>query len=162
MSPFASVPSRTLFRALGGFGEHPNLPTENHGETITIHQRPSLVVELQAMNAILAIYPYKYEGLWVFDDEKADLEKEPFISGADTIIDHFVEDIPGAESGFRLIFSQFEFPGHDAVFTWVRPDGSGNWYRLDALDMEGWLCPALLKYFDEPPKQIYAKFEPKG
>ena len=114
------------------------------------------------MNAIVAIYPYKYEGLWVFDDENAGLDKEPFISGADTIIDHFVQDIPNAEAGFRLLFSQHEFPGHDAKFTWTHTDGSGNWYRSDALDMEGWLCPALLKYFDEPPSHLYAKFQPKS
>ena len=114
------------------------------------------------MNAIVAIYPYKHEGLWVFDDEAAELDKEPFISGADTIIDHFVQDIPNAETGFRLIFSQHDFPGHDTKFTWVRADGSGNWYRSEAVDMEGWLCPALLKYFDEPPACLYAKFEPKS
>ena len=114
------------------------------------------------MNAIRAIYPYKHEGLWVFDDADVGLVKEPFISGADTIIDHFVKDIPAADAGFRLIFSQFEFPGHDAEFIWDRPDASGNWYRLEALDMEGWLCPALLKYFDDPPEKLYAKFEAKS
>jgi hypothetical protein len=25
--------------------------------------------------------------------------------------------------------------------------------------MEGWLCPALLKYFDHAPKELYAKAE---
>jgi hypothetical protein len=25
--------------------------------------------------------------------------------------------------------------------------------------MEGWLCPALLKYFDAAPMRIFAKFE---
>ena len=26
---------------------------------------------------------------------------------------------------------------------------------------EGWLCPALFKYFDEAPDTIYVRFEPK-
>jgi hypothetical protein len=26
--------------------------------------------------------------------------------------------------------------------------------------MEGWLCPALFKYFDAAPKTLYAKAEP--
>jgi hypothetical protein len=26
--------------------------------------------------------------------------------------------------------------------------------------MEGWLCPALFKYFPEAPKKLYAKAEP--
>ena len=121
----------------------------------------SQVVWQNMTNAISAIYPYKSEGFWVFDDDRVGLVQEPFISGADVIIDRFVEGIPGAEDGFRLVFSRYEFPGHDAKFTWIREDGSGNWYRHDDSDMEGWLCPALLKYFDAPPKEIYAKFEPK-
>jgi hypothetical protein len=28
--------------------------------------------------------------------------------------------------------------------------------------MEGWLCPALFKYFDSAPKKIYAQFRPKA
>jgi len=27
--------------------------------------------------------------------------------------------------------------------------------------MEGWLCPAMFKYFAEPPKEIHVKAEPK-
>ena len=113
------------------------------------------------MNSIFVIYPYKDSGLWVFDDEKAGLLREPFISGADRIIDEFVKGIPAAENGFRLLFSTIAFPGHDAELSWLRPEAGGNWYLCEALDMEGWLCPALLKYFDEPPKKIYAKFEGK-
>ena len=33
------------------------------------------------MNAILAIHPYKYEGLWVFDDAKVGLAQEPTTRG---------------------------------------------------------------------------------
>ena len=38
-------------------------------------------------NALNVIHPYKWEGLWVFDDQRVGLEKEPFVEGADTIID---------------------------------------------------------------------------
>jgi len=34
------------------------------------------------MNAIRAIHPFRYEGLWVFDDETVGLRQEPFVSGA--------------------------------------------------------------------------------
>ena len=115
------------------------------------------------MNAIIVINPYKDSGLWVFDDERAGLDKEPFVSGADTIIDRAVEakKIPDAEKGFRLIFSAGEFPGYDFRLTWVRAGDGGNWYRSDDLKMEGWLCPALFKYFAAAPKEIFAKFERK-
>ncbi|WP_017717610.1 DUF6717 family protein [Kamptonema formosum] len=33
----------------------------------------------------------------------------------------------------------------------------GNWYRWEGKNMEGWLCPALFKYFSEAPKKIYCK-----
>ena len=36
-----------------------------------------------------------------------------------------------------------------------------NWYYSDQFEMEGWLCPALFKYFSDPPREIYVKVEPK-
>ena len=39
------------------------------------------------MNSILVIHPYKYEGIWVFDDPAAGLVKEAFVAGADVILD---------------------------------------------------------------------------
>ena len=43
--------------------------------------------------------------MWVFDDPRVGLVQEPFVAGADTIIDRAVADIPDAERGFTLIFS---------------------------------------------------------
>ena len=65
----------------------------------------------QLMNAIIAIHPYKYEGLWVFDDAKVGLVQEPFVSGADEIIDRMVQGITDAANGFTLLFSATPFPG---------------------------------------------------
>ena len=115
-------------------------------------------------NAINVIYPYRYEGMWVFDDDDVGLVKEPFVEGADTMIDHVLamKGLHNPEAGFRLIFSAGEFPRYDVRFDWVREGEGGNWYRSEEFDMEGWLCPALLKYFDEAPRQIYARFEEKG
>jgi hypothetical protein len=64
------------------------------------------------MNAISVIAPYKYEGMWVFDDDRVGLVKEPFVSGIDTMIDRMVADIPHAANGFLLLFSATPFPGH--------------------------------------------------
>lgn len=118
------------------------------------------------MNALRVIYPYKHEGLWVFDDEDAGLVKEPFVAGADTAIDLALaaKGVENAERGFRLMFSDGEFPGYDFRFDWVRVGDGGNWYRCDALKEldEGWLCPALLRYFESAPERIYAKFAAKG
>ena len=114
------------------------------------------------MNAMIAIYPYKHQGLWVFDDESVGLNQEPFVAGADTLIDRAVahKNIRNADDGFRLLFSSGQFPGFDFKFTWLREGDGGNWYHSADFDMEGWLCPALFKYFDAAPAEIFAKFEP--
>jgi hypothetical protein len=116
---------------------------------------------MEPMNALFVIAPYKYEGLWVFDDPTAGLSKEPFIAGIDTMIDTAVVNIPNAERGFRAIFSAGAFPGADFKLEWRREESGGNWYYSDQFKMEGWLCPALLKYFSVAPREIYVKAEPK-
>jgi len=110
-------------------------------------------------NSLMVINPYKHEGMWVFDDEEVGLVKEPFVSGADDMIDKMVANLQKPEDGFNLIFSEIPFPGHDLELDWVREDSGGNWYRSLSLDMEGWLCPALFKYFNEPPPKLYAQFK---
>ena len=114
-------------------------------------------------NAINVIYPYKNAGMWVFDDEKVGLDREPFVAGADTIIDRVlaVKGLEKPEEGFRLIFSAGEFPEYDVRLDWVKEGDGGNWYKSEDYQMEGWLCPALLMYFDEAPKYLYARFEEK-
>ena len=107
------------------------------------------------MNAICVIAPYKYEGWWVFDDARVGLVQEPFVDGANQMIDRLVEHIPNAENGFRAMFSGGPFPGYQDKLVWVRSEMSGNVYRSELLGMEGWLCPALLKYFNEAPPEIY-------
>jgi hypothetical protein len=78
------------------------------------------------------------------------------------VIDRMVGAIPNAERGFTLLFSSEPFPGYQAEFEWSRAELSGNWYRSAALDMEGWLCPALLKYFASPPPKLFAQFVAKA
>src|SRR5947209_5196197 len=107
------------------------------------------------MNAINVIAPYKHLGMCVFDDPKVGLTQEPFVAGADTMIDSWVKDLDRAEQGFRLIFSASPFPGFSLKLIWRRSEMSGNTYYSGDIDAEAWLCPALLKYFDCPPAEIY-------
>lgn len=115
-----------------------------------------------AENSILVIFPYRFESTWVFDDVRAGLVREPFVSGIPEMIDHFVKDIPNAEKGFRLLFSAAPFPGYDIKLVWRREEYGGNWYFSEKLVREGWLCPALFKYFEKAPMEIYAKAEAKN
>jgi len=111
-------------------------------------------------NSLLTIHPYWDNGDWVFDDEGAGLRREPFVFGIPEMIDLLVTDIPDARSGFRLIFSAGPFPGFQRRLTWLREEYEGNWYQLEGSEMEGWLCPALFRYFDRAPRDIYCKAEP--
>ena len=112
-------------------------------------------------NSITVIAPYRYAGTWVFDDAALGLHREAFVSGIPEMIDAMVKDIPDAEKGFRLTFSAQSFPGHEYKLAWLRGDKTGNWYRCEELKMEGWLCPAMFKYFADAPKEIYVKVERK-
>ena len=109
------------------------------------------------MNSINIIKPYKYLDRWVFDDEKVGLLQEPFVSGADTLIDKATKSIPNAENEFILIFSKDYFPDTDLCLEWQRSDNAGNWYYSKEFDTGGWLCPALFKYFTDAPKNLYIK-----
>ncbi|MCA9073274.1 MAG: hypothetical protein KDA84_30330 [Planctomycetaceae bacterium] len=114
-------------------------------------------------NQILAIAPYWLDEIetWVFDDEAVDLVQEPFVSGVPEMIDDLVADIPNARHGFRLLFSMEPFPGYQRKLTRLKEEYGGWWYRSDGPNAEGWLCPALFRYFDEAPTEIFVKSEAK-
>jgi len=111
-------------------------------------------------NVIHVIVPYRHASTWVFDDPRVGLSQEPFVSGIPEMIDAIVADIPNAEKGFRLLFSAAPFPGYQVKLEKVRTEYEGTWYRWVENNAEGWLCPALLLYYPEPPALLYAKAEP--
>jgi len=113
-------------------------------------------------NSIFVIKPYKWEGTWVFDDPAVDLVREPFVAGADTIIDVATNNIPNADKGFLAIFSASYFPDAKIVLDWVQEDGGGNVYSWAEKEMKGWLCPALLRYFEQPPAKLYIQVKAAG
>ncbi len=110
-------------------------------------------------NQIQIISPYWLHGTWVFDDPVVGLTQEPFVCGVPEMIDDLVADIPTARQGFRLLFSARPFPGFQRKLTWVREEMEGNWYKADEPPMEGWLCPALFRYFEAAPAELYVKAE---
>lgn len=113
-------------------------------------------------NQIRVIKPYWHHGTWVFDDPIADLVQEPFVSGVPEMIDDLVADMPDARQGFRMLFSADPFPGYQRKLVWVREEMGGNWYRADQPPNEGWLCPALFRYFETAPPELFVKAEPLG
>lgn len=113
-------------------------------------------------NAIMVIAPYWYNGTWVFDDASAGLKREPFVAGVPEMLDVLARDIPGAREGFRLLFSANPFPGYQKKLSWLRGDMGGNYYRLDDPPMEGWICPAMFRYYKSAPRTLYVKAEPRS
>ena len=113
-------------------------------------------------NAIMVIAPYQHQGTWVFDDSSAGLVQEPFVAGVPEMIEVIVADIPDAVDGFRLLFSAKPFPKYQKKLIWLRGDSGGNYYRFEDSEMEGWICPAMFKYYKTAPKSLYVKAEPKA
>jgi hypothetical protein len=117
------------------------------------------------MNVINVINPYKWNGMWVFDDPAKGLDKEPLVCGADTMMDI----LAGENESAMVVFSSVEFPDHHFYIDWAAPGNpmepnsrdDGDWYIAPEFhNHRMWLCPALLKYFDNPPSRIYVKSSP--
>ena len=111
-------------------------------------------------NAMMVIFPYRKNGVWMFDDDAVGLKQEPFVCGVPEMIDVLVADIKDAEKGFAAYFSGQPFPGFQMHLERVREEFGGNWYRLAGTAQEGWLCPALFKYFSEAPSSLFVKAGP--
>jgi len=115
------------------------------------------------MNQINTILPYRSMGGWAFDDNAVGLEREPFVAGADIAIDKIVEYLGIKTDKIKMTFSKDKFPGHHIKLEYITldPFEDGQFYSIhdDNFDLELWLCPALLKYFDEAPDEIYVKIE---
>ena len=115
------------------------------------------------MNQIMVIRPYfdNDVGCWVFDDPAVGLVKEPFVGEVNTVLDRLTDHIPNARSGCRMLFSHSPFPGSHRMVR-VREENKGNWYLSPELNISGWLCPAMFKYFSEAPTELYVKGEAIG
>lgn len=112
------------------------------------------------MNTISVISPYKFEGVWVFDDPEKGLTKEAFVAGADTMLDVVTRDLP-KDKRFLLYFSAEPFPGHQIKLNHVKPEYEGNIYHWEEHGLDGWLCASLYKYFDTAPKNLYIQIKLK-
>ena len=114
-------------------------------------------------NNIMVLKPYKWEGMWVFDDDKTGLVREPFVSGVPEILEALLkkQGIPleEAEKGFRLIFSAVPFPGHQLSAKRIEEEAGGTWYEESVSKARGWLCPALFRYFASAPANLYVRAE---
>lgn len=114
-------------------------------------------------NQIRVIHPYWHEGALVFDDATVGLSKEPFVAGADDALRALAAQVgESCEERFTLYFSDEPFPGYQAVAIKTRPEYGGNWYEIEGTGQEGWLCPALYRYYTPAPERLYIQIRPRG
>ena len=111
-------------------------------------------------NAIMVIKPYLWNGMWVFDDEAVGLRREPFVAGMDAIIEPRRDRDSECRPGLPGRLFGWAIPGGPDCAGAAPAAGAGHVYRWAEHDMEGWLCPALLKYFQEPPKTLHIQLRP--
>jgi hypothetical protein len=111
---------------------------------------------------IKVIRPYRWQGVWVFDDPAVGLDKEALVAGMPELIEAATSQagIPEPEKGFVALFSKDPFPSAQLCLEWVREEGGGNVYRWPDVGREGWLCPALFRYFDRAPQKLYVEVRP--
>ena len=114
------------------------------------------------MNATNVIQPYWYADMWVFDDPRVGLSAEPFVGGADTMIDRVTADIPNQGRGSPWCFRPSRSQTISSAWSGDAPTAPGNVHYAKDLDAEGWLCPALLRYLEAPPAEIYVQVKPKA
>lgn len=115
------------------------------------------------------LYPYLLGQTWVFDDQATGLKAEAFVMGMSEMISRLIEAkaIPNAAQGFEMTVSDEPIENQDAELRWLRGDDpdeplGGNWYSGEIVGqtMEGWLCPALLLYFDGAPQRLFVRADP--
>ena len=120
----------------------------------------------KSSNSIYTLDAYRHAGMWVFDDDAVGLIKEPFVSGADILFDHLSgRHIDGTNTRVSIAFSTTPIPGHDVHAAMTGADGyGGHFYKVEKFEGDDdmvafpfWLCPALLKYYDTAPSDIYIK-----
>lgn len=125
-------------------------------------------------NALFSIQPFVHNGMWVFDDEARGLDKEPFVMGADTLLDKVYHAYSRPEGDWdvnSIVFSATPLPEADITMRATSTDPTktdGTYWvvenatdKLDAcVDHELWLCPALYAFFsDGAPERIYIKID---
>ena len=112
------------------------------------------------MNSIHRILVRVVEGIWIYDDASFGVLEQPFVFGADLILEKMVAQVEGARGRLNLVFSSIPFPGSQFCLGFVREETEGFVYRWEKKNLQGWLSPSLRNYFPEPPPKIYLQLLP--
>ena len=105
---------------------------------------------------------YRKFGTWCFTDPKVGLVDEPFVDGAEVILDRIAER--HADPRRRLTRMKVSFRDGPGLFYELRRVGRKvrGGYHYEFEDLKGWLCPSLYKYFPKAPRIISLKVSVVG
>lgn len=109
-------------------------------------------------NAIFFIRLKKSDGAWHFTDKARGLLREPLVAGIPDILEELLADegipLAKARKGLTVTFSGRPIPGAQLKLKRKKREAGGAWYE-DGTGQQGWLCPALLKFFAAPPATLH-------
>lgn len=115
-------------------------------------------------NHLFKLNAYFKHGLWMFDDEYRDIYEEPFVEGADRLFDEMSGRINDQSiTKCSIVFGHTPIPNAEVHATLSHGDGwDGHFYTVkrfneDLAGFQFWLCPALLAFYEEAPKDIFVK-----
>lgn len=106
-------------------------------------------------NALFTVFPYKKNGGWYMDDESKGIILEPFVGGADTLLDV----VANGKHELTAVFSNQPFKGYDFVAEKRGGDEFGTDYYSEKHNHEFWLCAVLFQYINPSPEKLYIQIK---
>ena len=110
---------------------------------------------MSAGNSIFRILVHRKNGIWVFDDDRFGIVGQPFVFGADLILEKMAAQSGLSGECLNLVFAGIPFPGSDFTLKFIREETEGFMYRCEEENLQCWLSPSLKNYFPDPPPEIY-------
>ncbi len=112
------------------------------------------------MNSLFRIIIRLQDGLWVYDDATFGVKGQPFVFGADLILEKMVARVGEELDRVNVLFSSIPFPGSEHCLEFIREETEGFVYRWEEKNLQSWLSPSLRNYFPEPAPKIYLQLLP--
>jgi hypothetical protein len=100
------------------------------------------------------------DGLWVYDDASFGVKEQPFVFGADLILEKMVAGVDEELDRVNILFSAIPFPGSEHRLEFVREETEGFVYLWADHNLQGWMSPSLRNYFPDPPPKIFLQLLP--
>lgn len=130
--------------------------TERYDAEQTARERDNSEASFIRTWGIGVIYPYRANGLWIFDDDATGLKEAPFFAaGAVEMIDLLVRGYKPAEQSVAVYLCAKPFKGYCMRLDLLREENGGHWYQIAKTESTGWLCPAIMRRFKNVPSFLF-------